>query len=63
MTDEEKAIIILQELGKFVEVDAAEERWYLYGIQNGLNQIEIQETDKEKSLSEQQLNKAEQTWR
>lgn len=49
MNDTEKAEIILDELRKFIDIDAKDEKWYLYGIKNGLNEIEIQEFDNKKS--------------
>ena len=49
MNDTEKAEIILDELRKFIDIDAKDKKWYLYGIKNGLNEIEIQELDNKKS--------------
>lgn len=49
MNDTEKAEIILQELRKFIDIDEQEKKWYLSGIKNGLNEIEIQELDNKKA--------------
>lgn len=49
MNNTEKAEIILQELRKFIDIELEKnEKWYLYGIKNGLNEIEIQELDNKK---------------
>lgn len=46
MKNDKKAMIILEHMGKYLQVDWAFEKFYIKGIMNGLREIDKKEAEK-----------------
>jgi rhamnogalacturonyl hydrolase YesR len=48
MTGEEKALVILESMNKYFQIDWAKEDWYVKAISDGLDEIDKKESVKKK---------------